>query len=186
MFFLRKHWFDLGGVFSIAVIIFLLSNHLSLTRYEILMWVSLITLFFHQLEEYRVVGTFPGMCNSAMYKSTMPDRYPLNTNTALIINVVIGWTLYFLAALFAEKAVWLGIASLMVSMGNIIAHTTLFNIKGKTWFNAGLFTSWFCFAPVIGYFYCDNPRRSYRQHDGLAHWRSPRNIDQCFGRCQTD
>jgi hypothetical protein len=152
MTFLRKHWFDLGGILVIGIVIFLIFNYTSMSRYEVLMWISLITLFLHQMEEYRIVGTFPGMCNKAMYNSSMPDRYPLNTNTALIINVAIGWTVYLLAALFAEKAVWLGIASLMVSLGNLIGHTTLFNIKGKTWFNAGLFTSWFCFLPVIYFF----------------------------------
>lgn len=152
MSFLRKHWFDLGGILAIGVVIFLLINYSSLSRYQVLMWVSLVTLFLHQLEEYRVVGTFPGTCNSALFNSSMPDRYPLNTNTALIINAGIGWPLYLLAAIFGEHAVWLGVASLMVSLGNWIGHTFLFNIKGKTWFNAGLFTSWFCFLPVIYFF----------------------------------
>jgi len=117
------------------------------------MWLSLMTLFLHQLEEYRIVGTFPGMINKAMYHSDMPDRYPLNTNTALFVNVVIGWVLYFLAAVLAEKAVWLGIATILVSVGNIIAHTILFNIKGKTIYNAGMVTSWLLFAPCAYYFF---------------------------------
>jgi hypothetical protein len=53
-------------------------------------WLSLISLFLHQAEEYRYPGYFPGMVNLVMFASPQPDRYPLNTNTALIVNVVIG------------------------------------------------------------------------------------------------
>lgn len=124
-----------------------------ISDYQRLMWLSLVSLFFHQLEEYRVIGTFPGMINRVMFHSARPDRYPLNTNTAFIINVVIGWGLYFFAALGAEKVVWLGMASIVVSMGNIFAHTFVFNFKGRTLFNAGLVTSWLFFAPCIYFFF---------------------------------
>ena len=79
------------------------------------MWLSLVSLFFYQLEEYRIVGIFPGMLNAALYKSEMPDRYPLNTNTALLVNVIAGRTFYFSAAFFAEKAIWLGLATILTS-----------------------------------------------------------------------
>jgi hypothetical protein len=115
--------------------------------------VSLVTLFFHQLEEYRIAGTFPGMINHVMFHSEMPDRYPLNSNTALIVNVVIGWLFYFLAALLGEKAIWLGLAIILVSLGNFIAHTFPFNIKGKTLYNAGMITSWIFFVPCIYFFF---------------------------------
>jgi hypothetical protein len=150
--FLRKHWYDLGGLFSTAIFIYLFLNHNNLTNYQILMWLSLTSLFLHQLEEYRIVGTFPGMLNTVMYNSKMPDRYPLNSNSAFFINVFIGWLFYFLAAVVAEKAVWLGIATILVSIGNTIAHTILFNIKGKTLYNAGLITSCFLFVPCAYFF----------------------------------
>ncbi len=150
---LRKHWFDIGAILSILVLAFVFLNFKTLSNYELLMWLSLISLFFHQLEEYRVVGTFPGMLNTVLYKSEIPDRYPLNTNTAFYVNVVIGWSSYLLAALFAEKAIWLGLATILISIGNIIGHTTLFNIKGKTIYNAGLATSWLFFAPCAYFFF---------------------------------
>ena len=150
--FLRKHWYDIGGVLSVLVLGFVFLNFKLMSHYQILMWFSLVSLFFHQLEEYRIAGTFPGMANAALYKSEMPDRYPINTNTALIVNVVVGWLSYFLAAVLAENAIWLGMATIVVSLGNTIAHTTLFNIKGKTIYNAGLATSWIFFIPC-GYFF---------------------------------
>ena len=100
--FLRKHWYDVGGFFSVVVSSYVFLNHNNLTKYQTLMWLSLVALFVHQLEEYRIAGTFPGMVNTVMYNSKLPDRYPLNTNTALYINVFVGWSFYFLAAIFAE------------------------------------------------------------------------------------
>jgi hypothetical protein len=151
--FLRKHWYDLGSFFSVVIIICIFKYHNSLTNYQGMMWLSLVSLFFHQLEEYRIVGTFPGMLNTVLYKSEIPDRYPLNTNTALYVNVIVGWTFYFFAALFAEKAIWIGLATILISFGNIIAHTFLFNIKGKTIYNAGLATCWMFFAPCVYFFF---------------------------------
>jgi Protein of unknown function with HXXEE motif len=151
--FLRKHWFDIGGLLAILVLGLVFLNRQTLSNYQLLMWLNLVSLFFHQLEEYRIVGTFPGMLNSAMFKSDRPDRYPLNSNTAFYVNVVMGWLVYFLAGILAEKAIWLGLASILISIGNIIAHTTLFNIKGKTFYNAGLATSWLFFAPCAYFFF---------------------------------
>ena len=148
--FMRLHWFDVG--FALAVITggFLLL--LKLNPLPLLLWVSLISLFLHQFEEYRYPGYFPGMMNTVMFSSKQPDRYPLNTNIAFIINVCIGWLSYLLAAIFAEKAIWLGIATILVSVGNFIAHTFLFNIKGKTLYNPGLFTAIVLFLPISVYF----------------------------------
>ncbi len=152
MSFLRNHWYDLGGLLGIGVLVYLLRAGRSFTPYEYLMWLSLVALFCHQLEEYRVVGTFPGMVNRVIYQSGQPDRYPLNAQTALVINVVVGWLFYFLAAVLGERAVWLGIASMLVSLGNTIAHTLVFNLKGKTLYNAGLATCWLLFVPCISWF----------------------------------
>lgn len=151
--FLRKHWYDLGGFLSIVTLVYIVINRHNLTNYQLVLWLSLVTLFFHQLEEYRIVGTFPGMVNKVIYHSEMPDRYPLNANTAFYVNAVLGWTSYFLAAVLAEKAVWLGIATILVSSGKVIAHTVLFNIKGKTVYNAGMLTSWLLFVPCVCYFF---------------------------------
>lgn len=151
--FLRKHWYDLG-IFLAGIVLLLLSFlYPHLTNYQLVMWISLVSLFFHQFEEYRLPGNFPGMLNSVVFKSEIPDRYPLNTNTALIINVFIGWSVYLMAAIFAENAIWLGLAAILISFGNIVAHTFLFNIKGKTFYNAGMLTCWVFFVPCIWFFF---------------------------------
>jgi hypothetical protein len=114
--------------------------------------VSLLTLFLHQGEEYVWPGGFPRMVNRVVFESDDPDRYPLNQRTAWIVNVALGWTVYALAVLVGDHAVWLGIATLTVSAGNVFAHTLLFNIRGHTLYNPGLATSWLLFAPVIVWF----------------------------------
>ena len=168
--FLRRNWYDLGAFLSVLVSVYVFINYSTLTNYQTLMWLSLVSLFLHQLEEYRIAGTFPGMVNTIMYKSKVPDRYPLNTNTAFYVNVVVGWTFYFLAAFFAEKAIWLGIATILISIGNIIAHTIVFNLKGKTIYNAGLATSWLLFAPCTYFFFSINHSKNLAT-----------NTDYCIG-----
>src|SRR5579875_1843086 len=96
--FLRLHWFDLGLALALVVAILVLITRPS--GLALLLWVSLITLFLHQFEEYRYPGYFPGMMNSVMFASREPDRYPLNAQTSLIVNVIVGWLFYFLAAVF--------------------------------------------------------------------------------------
>ena len=147
---IRLHWFDVGFVLALITGGILLL--LKLTPLSLLLWISLISLFFHQFEEYRYPGYFPGMMNSVMFASEQPDRYPLNTNIAFIINVCVGWLSYFLAAIFVERALWLGIATILVSLGNFIAHTFLFNIKGKTLYNPGMFTAIVLFLPIATFF----------------------------------
>lgn len=149
--FMRLHWFDVG--FALAIITGVFTSVMKFNPLSLLLWISLISLFLHQFEEYRYPGYFPGMMNTVMFSSKQPDRYPLNTNTALIINIFVGWLSYFLAAVFGEKALWLGIATILVSVGNFIAHTFLFNIKGKTRYNPGMLTAILLFAPIAGYFF---------------------------------
>lgn len=151
--FLRNHWYDLSGVSGTIVLTLVFFFLPELSNYQLLMWLSLVSLFFHQMEEYRIVGTFPGMVNRVMFHSDLPDRYPLNSNTAFIINVCVGWSIYFFAAVAGERFIWIGMASILVSLGNIIAHTFVFNIKGKTIYNAGLATSWLFFAPCVFCFF---------------------------------
>jgi len=148
--FMRLHWFDVGIVFALITGAFVLLNKLN--PVSLILWLSLISLFLHQFEEYRYPGYFPGMMNTVMFSSKQPDRYPLNTNTAFIINVFIGWLSYLLAAFLGDRTLWLGIATILVSVGNFIAHTFLFNIKGKTFYNPGMFTAIVLFVPIAAYF----------------------------------
>ncbi len=134
---------------ALAVIAFVYLNHEALSDYRKLMWLSFCSLLFHQIEEYRLPGTFPGYINSVLGKeAAIPDRYPLNANSALIVNVMLGWGAYLLSAILGESAVWLGLATVIVSAANFMAHTVFFNLRAKTIYNAGMATCWLFFLPV--------------------------------------
>lgn len=151
--FLSRYWYDIGGILGICVMLYIGVNFNIFTHYQFIVWLSLLSLFLHQLEEYRIIGTFPGMTNGIMFQSDLPDRYPLNARSSVYVNVHMGWLTYFLAAVFAEKAIWLGIATILVSIGNTFAHTIMFNVRGKTFFNAGMITSVLLFAPLAYFFF---------------------------------
>jgi hypothetical protein len=145
---LQKHWFDLGLLLSVLLILRLTTLHQQLETLQLLAVVHLITLLFHQFEEYRWPGYFPGFVNTTMYKSSLRDRFPLNARSALVINVYLGWTAFSIGVLYWDL-IWLNIALSLVSMGNCIAHIALFNAKGKTLYNPGMATSVFLFLPYI-------------------------------------
>src|SRR5262249_1654265 len=96
----------------------------------------------------------PGVLNSVLLDSPTPERYPLNLQSALVVNVGVGWGSYFLAALLATRAPWLGLAAILVSAGNILMHTLVFNLRGHTWYNPGMLTAIVLFlAVVLAFFY---------------------------------
>ena len=151
--FFRRHWYQLGFVAAIVFSVILIIWHRHISDFRLLLSVSLITLFIHQFEEYQLPGYFPRMVNTAMFRSNQPDRFPLNANTALLINTGLGWTLYMLAIILGQHAVWLATATIVISAGNVIAHTILFNLKGKTFYNPGLLTSLVLFLPMTVYYF---------------------------------
>ncbi len=150
--FFRYRWFDftLPLTLTLAIGIYIYKPE----NINLILWLSLGSLFLHQCEEWCYPGYFPGMINRCFFKSEIHDRYPLNANSGMIINVVVGWGGYLLAAIIGMNAIWLGIATILVSLGNVIAHTFIFNIKGKTLYNPGLITSLLFFMPII-YLFCE-------------------------------
>lgn len=150
--FLRRHWFDCGLGIAALLLFLLFVNQAHLHPLQGLAISHFIALLAHQFEEYRWPGYFPGFVNRAMYKSDRPDRYPLNTQSALVINVYLGWMAYVAGVIFYES-IWLNIALSLVSAGNILAHTFLFNIKGKTYYNPGMATSLVFFLPIVVYYW---------------------------------
>jgi hypothetical protein len=73
--------------------------------------------------------------------------------SALVVNVGVGWGSYLLAALLGPRAPWLGLAAILVSAGNILMHTLVFNLRGRTWYNPGMLTAVVLFLPVAVYFF---------------------------------
>ena len=153
MTFLRKHWFDIGLILAVITTLTLRFSNIDYFGLQFLIWLNVISLFLHQFEEYRYPGYFPGMLNSVIFKSSQPDRYPLNTNSAFVINVFLGWTVYILSAVLYDKFILLAFMTMLISFGNFIMHTFVMNIKAKTFYNPGQFTATFLFLPVSCMFF---------------------------------
>lgn len=142
------HWARLGAVAAVALGAWLALTWRGRGALDDLLWLSLISLFVHQCEEYLWPGGFPRMLNTVLFASATPDRYPLNARTAFMVNVCVGWGSYALAAVLGARAPWLAIATILVSAANFVAHAFVFNIKGRTWWNPGQTTAIVLFVPM--------------------------------------
>jgi len=150
--FLERHWFDVGGVLGIALAIWLIVAGSGMPTLTLLLWLSLLSLFAHQVEEWRWPGWFPGMLNVVLFRSGDPWRFPLNVRSGLVVNVVVGWFAYLLAALLAERALWLALATILVSLGNCVLHLGVIPIRGRMPYNPGMVTSLVFFLPLVVWF----------------------------------
>ena len=151
--FAERHWFDVGAVLGIALAIWLVIAGSGMDTITLILWISLLTLFAHQVEEWRWPGWFPGMLNVVLFRSDDPWRHPLNVRSGLVVNVVVGWTSYLLAALFGAGLLWLAMATILVSVGNCVLHLLVIPIRGRMPYNPGMATSLFLFLPVSVWFF---------------------------------
>jgi hypothetical protein len=149
----ERHWFDVGAVLGIALAIWLVIAGSGMDTITLILWISLLTLFAHQVEEWRWPGWFPGMLNVVLFRSDDPWRHPLNVRSGLVVNVVVGWTSYLLAALFGAGLLWLAMATILVSVGNCVLHLLVIPIRGRMPYNPGMATSLFLFLPVSVWFF---------------------------------
>lgn len=149
----RNYWYRYGLILALAVAAILFAFWQDLSTLQVILGISCISLFLHQFEEYQWPGYFPRMVNTVLFNSKKPDRYPLNANTAWLINVWFGWTIYFAAFCLGRSAIWLATVSIMVSVGNIFAHSLLFNLKGKSIYNPGMATALLLFLPISVYYF---------------------------------
>lgn len=149
--FLRRHWYDIGGVVAIvaAACLVIFWNRLEvLARIQLM---SFIAILVHQYEEYGFPGGEPAVTNMVMQPSDLPDRYPLNQNSAMIGNVLVAYTVYLLPVFFPH-VIWLGLAPILMGMGQFIVHGVITNYKLKSFYNPGLGAVVFLHIP-IGIYY---------------------------------
>ncbi|ERM20001.1 HXXEE domain-containing protein [Brevibacillus laterosporus] len=152
--FLRKYWQDLGIAVAMVVGLSLYVEWQNITEIRAILWVSFVAILLHQFEEYRWPGYFGGLFNVLIFKSEYPQRYPLNPQSAMIINLVIAYVFYLLPVLFPD-VIWLGLAPILMGFFQFIWHGIFANIKGKTLYNPGLFAVIFLHIPV-GCWYIDH------------------------------
>ncbi|WP_091019633.1 MULTISPECIES: HXXEE domain-containing protein [Paenibacillus] len=144
---LRKYWQDLGLVIGLLVCIYVAVDWETIPRINSILWFSFVAILLHQFEEYRWPGYFPGVFNTVLFKSDSPERYPLNKQSAMIINVFIAYLFYLIPVVF-PSVVWLGLAPVLMGFFQIVFHGLVLNVKAKTIYNPGLFTAIFLHLPI--------------------------------------
>ena len=117
----RDNWFKVGAVLALAIAGVLALSGRRLSRPRLFSALNLAALMIHQFEEYAFLGYFPGMLNAGVFKSDKPDRYPLNTNSSLIINAVLCYPLYLLPVIFPKRRS-LGLAPVFFGFCQTVFH----------------------------------------------------------------
>ena len=149
--FFRRHWYDLGGIVALGATVYLVIFWNQLETLVRLNLMSFIAILVHQFEEYRLPGGEPAIMNMALQNSDIPDRYPLNQNSAMITNVLVTYVVYLLPV-FLPNVIWLGLAPILMGMLQFIVHGVMTNIKLKSFYNPGLGAVVFLHFP-IGIYY---------------------------------
>lgn len=117
----RRQWPRIGPVIALALggLITLASGRLSRTR--LLSAANLLALLAHQYEEYVDPGYFPGQFNRGMFKSDSPRNYPLNPQTAMVINTALAYPFYVGPVIF-RRPKWLSLAAVILGWSQAVLH----------------------------------------------------------------
>ena len=118
-----------------------------LTRPQAISALNFAALLAHQFEEYVEPGWFPGQFNKGLFKSDSPRNYPLNTNTATVINVAIGYPFYLAPIVFPRRK-WLGIAPVLFGMSQAVAHGVIFPRIAGDRYSPGFLSSLLLHVPL--------------------------------------
>lgn len=123
MTFIRNHWYDLGVFPIAAATIWLVFGWSEFDTLQKLAFMNFIVIFLHQFEEYRYPGGEPAITNLASQPSPdgPADRYPLNQNNAMVMNLIAAYTFYFFPVLFPH-ILWIGLAPVIFGMSQLIIH----------------------------------------------------------------
>ena len=147
----RDNWFNVGAILAMAIAGALALSGRRLSRPRLFSALNLVAFLVHQFEEYGFPGYFPGMLNAGVFKSDKPDRYPLNTNSSLIVNAVAGYPFYLLAALFPKRRS-LALAPVLFGFAQAVFHGIVPPLRAKALYGPGFLAALCLHVPIgIGY-----------------------------------
>ncbi len=110
-----------------------------------------MALMAHQYEEYVDPGYFPGQFNRGLFNSESPRNYPLNAQTAMVINTALAYPFYLAPVVFPKKR-WLGLAPVLVGWAQIVVHGIVIPRKAGATYGPGILTALLLHLPIgIGY-----------------------------------
>lgn len=151
--FIRNNWYRLGLIFFIIMSYYMIFwGNDTLSAVQKILCASLMALPLHQFEEYAMPGGGPIVINRVFYgERELYRHYPGNWNSIMIVNLS-AYVFYILALAF-PNVIWLGIATMLFNLFQLLGHAFQMNIKMKTWYNPGLATVIFLFVPVSVYYF---------------------------------
>lgn len=149
--YLRHYWQDIGGIIGVGVCVILLFHYQQMQELQVILWLNFVAILFHQFEEYRWPGYFPGVFNIVIFKSASPDKYPLNSHSAMVINIVIAYGFYLLPIIFTDQ-IWMGLAPIFMGFFQLLWHGGFANLKIKGIYNPGLVAVILLHMPIGGWY----------------------------------
>jgi Protein of unknown function with HXXEE motif len=143
----RDNWFKVGAVLAVVIAGVLALSHRRLSRPRLYSALNLAALMVHQFEEYGFPGYFPGMMNGGIFKSDKPDRYPLNTDSAMIVNAALGYPFYVVPVLFPK---WrsVGLAAVFFGFAQAVFHTIIPSLRANASYGPGFLSAFFLHVPI--------------------------------------
>lgn len=148
----RNHWYYVGGVLFVILAIWMALFGELVDPVRRIMIVGFMGLLIHQFEEYVLPGGFPIVWNIVQSGETERyDRYPMNKHTSFICNVCLMYPLYILGIIFSRYYV-LGLMLMFFSIGQVVIHGIILNIKMHRLYNPGVATMLFILIPVGIYY----------------------------------
>ena len=140
---------------------------------------NFVVLFVvHQYEEYGWPGGEPAIMNVVLRSSSIPDRYPLNQNSAMVVNVLAAYGFY-LVPVFFPSVIWLALAPRSVRSAPICRPRDRDQrVKLRSVYNPGLAAVALGHIPIGVYYlyYVHTPRIGERLGLGIrrrVHVRHP-------------
>lgn len=137
--FYRRNWCFVGAILFVALTyVMAFWGAVYFSPIQIILIYSFMAMLVHQFEEYGVPGGFPSFMNAIAFgERAVPDRYPLNANTAMINNVFMTYTFY-ITAIFFPDVIWLGLMQVGQGMVQALNHVFYNNLKLKRFYNPGM------------------------------------------------
>lgn len=127
-------------VFVILLIYMILWGHQQLNDLQVILMYSLIALAIHQFEEYILPGGGPIVINKASLKEENDfSRFPANALSTCMINLSV--YIFYILALIFPQLIWLGLATMIFNLMQLVGHGYSINKAMGTWYNPGLVTS---------------------------------------------
>jgi hypothetical protein len=134
----RHNWQYVGLALVVVLLAYLAIGWDGLDVMQRVLLASFAVLLLHEFEEWGWPGGEPAILNKVIYDSPKPDRYPLNANSAMIVNVFAAYPFYIAAVIFSD-AIWLGLfAAFLFWVGQFVFHGIITAKKLRYLYNPGL------------------------------------------------